>query len=207
MSEGLLGRLLIAAGGYFFVLKPILEKFGLKKSEEDKKAEEAAKEAEDRKNDKQPLPDKWEPQSFNAWQVQSIYNLDKYVNRMNQSLVYKGKKLKDGAWRAPLYSVLPNNIAETIYDNSGFFTRSKTAWLTFDGKIRECPTKLCVAYVCKVYKEKYGVDLKTFLDNEAKGLHWFDDGKDILAGINKYVDNLPVGLFWLTANNQLKLAL
>lgn len=206
MSERLLGNMLLAAGGYFFVIKPILQKFGLQKTAEEEKADKAAKEAEDRKNNKQPLPDQWEPKDFNAWQIQSINNLDQYCKRMNKSIKYRGGKLADGYWTAPLYATLPNKVATIVNDSDSYFTTAKTAWEQVDSAIRECPTQLAVAYTCKVFKEKYHKDLKTLLDSSAKGLHWFDDAKDIMAGINKYVENLPVGLFWMTADNKLKLA-
>jgi hypothetical protein len=199
MGERLLTNLILIAGGYYVVVKPILEKLGLQKSK-------AQEEQENRKNDKQPLPDKWEPQDFNAWQIQSIYNLDKYVNRMNQSLKYSGKGFKNGYWIAPLYTTLPNNIADSIKDADGYFVSPKTAWNIVDSKLRECPTKLCVAYTCKVYKDKYGVDLKTYLDNAAQGIHLFDESKEIMANLDKYIQNLPTGLFWRTPDKQLKLA-
>lgn len=208
MGENLIFKIGVAVGAYFLVLKPILEKFGLQKTDKEKEAEKVAAEAADRKNQSQALPATWEPKDFNAWQPESINRLVAYCERMNQTIVNKGGSVKNNYWIVPLYTSLPDRLAETIHSGDSFWTSAAEGWNLVDSAIRECPNKLCVAYLCKVYKNKYNTDLKSYLDSSANGLHWFDDSKNILAGINKYVDNLPTGLFWRDVkNNTLKLVL
>ena len=208
MGENFLFKVGLALGGYFLILKPILEKIGLQKTDKEKLEEQAAQEASDRKNDSQPLPVTWQPKDFNEWQPESINKLATYVKGMNQSTINKGGSLSSGYFIVPLYASLPNRLAVTINEADGFWTSAKTGWNLIDSTIRECPNKLAVAYLCKVYKNKYNIDLKSYLDSSATGLHFFDDSKNILAGINKYVSNLPTGLFYFTtATKTLKLVL
>ena len=177
-------------GAYFLILKPILEKFGLQKTAAENEADAKAKENEDRKNAPQPV-EGWQLKDFNQWQPQSINNLNNYCGILN-----KTQNVKNGYYIVPLFTSLPNRLAETIKAQDGLFVSPNTAWNTIEAAIKECTSKLAVAYLVKVFKNKYNLDLKSYLDDAAKGIHFFDNSKQILASINAYVNNLPTGLYF-----------
>ena len=177
-------------GAYFLILKPLLEKFGIQKSAAEKEADAKAKESEDRKNSPQPVQG-WQLKDFNPYQVQSINNLNGYCGVLN-----KTENVKKGYYIVPLFTSLPNRLAETIKAQDGLFVSPNTAWNTIESAIKECTSKLAVCYLVKVFKNKYNLDLKSYLDDAAKGIHFFDNSKQILASINSYVDNLPTGLYF-----------
>jgi hypothetical protein len=175
---------------YFLVVKPILEKIGLKKTKQEDEADKKAKEAEDRKNAPQPI-EGWQLKDFNAWQPQSINNLNQYCDVLN-----KTENVRKGYYTVPLFTSLPKRLAETIKDTDGFFVSAKQAWNITESAIKECTSKLAVCYLVKVFKSNYNLDLKSYLDDSARNYHFFDNSKEILASINAYVDNLPTGLYF-----------
>lgn len=201
-NKNIVTKIALYIGAYFFVVKPILEKVGLKKTAEESKSDQEAKENADRKNAPQPV-EGWKPTDFNAWQSQSITNLVSYVYSLNSKLTKP--QLAHGYYTVPLFTTLPNRLAETIKDQDSLFVTASTAWNKVESAIKECPNKLAVAYLVKNFKNKYNLDLKSYLDSAATGYHFFDDSKNILASINLYVNNLPVGLYYMDkTNNTLK---
>jgi hypothetical protein len=103
----------------------------------------------------------------------------------------------NSAWSPQYYRNKPNSkiftqaktdaLVNQLWDSVGYFydTPSKA-----DGAIKQCSTKSQVSWLASNFQNKHSAGLLNWMENH------FDDGeeREYLAGILRYVANLPSGL-------------
>jgi hypothetical protein len=162
-----------------------LESLGLKKSEEEKKAEKTAEQIED-KNKTQPAAAEWQPKDFNVFQpTASIQNLNKW-----EEIERKNKKAVRVVKFNPDYFA---GTAKAIYKSVGVFSDSPEEGLA---QIKGMRSKAAFAYLSLDFTRQTGKDLLEWLKNK----YDTEYQKQVYAKILEYISNLPVGVIDTTTN-------
>ena len=166
-----------------------LESLGLKKSDEEKKAEKTAEQIED-KNKTQPVQSEWQPKDFNIFQPDaSIQNLNTWeaFQRKNKKAV-RVVKFEPDYWA-------PN--VKRIYNSVGVFYDNPEEGLAM---IRKMRSKASFAYLSQDFTRQTGKDLLEWLKNK----YDTEYQKQVYAKILEYLSNLPTGVIDTRTNRMIQ---